>query len=329
MSDLGVVDPIRAPASVIALQGRIRSLPMYAIGFLLVFVVRATADLYAAARQVSEFGPSPILGVLLGSLPDWLTLLIPVAVGWSALRLGASSGRVVRGAIAVGLSEVVAMAERFIGGAEDPMFAISAMVDAVSFVLFAGGLLWLARGLEGLRVGTPSVRGQRGALLAMAMGVMVAAIELVGRAAQIVGVDASDYADSGDSAILVANAVSLTYVVVPLAWAYLAAVLVRADQDPGRPPRATRLGAWAGWLSIASLAASLASLAWLPFAGETDAAIETLTMLSSILYVVAVAGATIALARIAVLVAALAGGLGSQCGQMDAAEQAGPASLAA
>jgi hypothetical protein len=260
-------------------------------------------------------------------MPDWLALLMPVAVGWATVRFGAASTRVTAGAVAVGLSEIVAMGAGLIGGPENPTFAISATVRAVSFVLLAGGLLWLARGLEVLRSGTPSTLARRGALLGLGIGVAVTAIELVARVAQTVGFDYVEYAGDEGRAILIANLVSVTYVLVPLAWAYLGWVLIRSDGDVARPPRATRLGAWAGWLRIAWLGTSLVGLAWLPFASRADLEPgEGPTMLSTILLVVAVTGAAIAVAAIALLVAGIAVGLASQPAR---AAQATPAHDAA
>ena len=322
-NELGVVDPIRPPANVVAFGGRLRLLPPYAIAFLGIFVARAIADLYAAFRPDGEFGVTPILSLILASMPDWLVLLTPVAVGWAVVRRGPASQRVTRGAIAVGLSGVVAMGARFIGSSEGLVIAIDGFVRMVSFVLLAGGLLWIARGLEALRTGTPSVAARRGAIVAIAFGVALAAVEVVARVAQILSFSYADYADAGqDGALLIANVLGVSYVLVLLAWAYLAWVLLRAGWDAGRSSQALRLGTTAGWLEVIWLGISLAGLALLPFATEASLAAGEQTMLSSIAYVLAISGATIALAANAALVAGLARGLAAEPESAAAAEPA-------
>jgi hypothetical protein len=314
MTDLGVVDPLRPPASVVAFGGRLRLLAPYAIGFLGIFLARGLADLYALLRQLGDIGAYPtFLSLILGSVPEWLALLLPVAVGRASVRGGVASSRVVRGAMAIGLSEVVAMAAGFIGGPENPTYAVTAIVRAASFVLLAGGLLWMAQGLEALRSGPPSAAGRRGALVALAFGVAVVAVQLFGRLAQILSFNYSDYADGGqDGAILIGNVLGLSYVLVPLGWAYLSWVLLRSGVDAGRPTGAIRFGSWTGWLALIWLGTSLAGLALLPFATQTALAAGEQTMLGTIAYVLAISAATLSLAAMATLVAGLASGLAAE-----------------
>jgi hypothetical protein len=329
MTDLGVVDPLRPPAGVVAFVARVRALPPYALGFLGVLAAKVVADLYTDLRPYWDSGAQFIVGLLVHAVPEWLMLLAPVAVAWSAARRGAAQHRVLRGAITVGLSEVVAIGAGVIGHPENPTWAISAVVRSVSFALLAVGLVWMARGLESLRSAEPSVLARRGAVLGVVLGLAVAGVELVARIAQMVSIDYAGYSLGEGQAILITSLASMTYLLVPLAWAYLAWALVRADRDPARPPRATRLGAWAGWFTIAWLGASLIGFAWLPFTSARDVEpSEGLTMLSSILLVVVVTAAIIALAAIATLIAALAAGLASgadeadMVDEVDAAEEA-------
>jgi hypothetical protein len=183
----------------------------------------------------------------------------------------------------------------------------------ISFLLLAGGLFWMARGLEALVTGTPSMAARRGARMAIVLGVAVVAVELFARLSQILRFNYADYADGGqDGAILIANVMGLSYVLVPLAWSYAARALLRAGGDTHRSPQAVRLGTAAGWLAIVWLGTSVAGVALLPFAMEADLASGEQTTLGAIAYVLAVAGATMALAAIATLVAALANGLGAR-----------------
>ena len=322
MTDLGVVDPIRAPASVTAFTTRIRGLPPYALAFLLVFAVRAAADLYQTALGFGDVvGPSSILGLLLGSLPDWFVLLIPVAVAWSIGRFGDVSGRLTRGAIAVGLSEVVLMAVRvaapLVSGIapESSSFLLSSFIRMVGTFLLAGGLIWMAHGLEALRTTDPSPRVRRAALLAVVIGLAAATLEFVGQAVQLVGLAASDVLEDVDRAILVSNAMAMAHVVILLAWVYLAWVLVRGAGDAGRPPQATRMGAAAGWFVTGWLGATVAALAVLPIASEAPGALAGGSAAVALLGLASIVAATCNVTALLAIVSALAGGLAAQGGR--------------
>lgn len=308
--DLGVVDPIRPPASVVALVGRIRLLPAYAIAFLLVAVAGAIVDIATAAGSYGGLGaPGSMLGLVLGSVPGWLTLLVPVAVGWSALKLGDVSGRIIRGSVAIGLSEVAAMAGSMIGGPENPTFLATAVVRMFSAFLLAGGLIWMAHGLEALRANEPTPMVRRAAIAAIGVGLTAAVVEFVARLAQLVSLVPGQFGAEEDGAIFAANVTGLSNVLVLLAWTYLAWVLVRADGDPDRPRSATRIGAASGWLAIAWLGASLAALALLPFASESPDGITGPSAAGTYYFVVSIAAATFSVASIAALISGLATGL--------------------
>jgi hypothetical protein len=322
--ELGVVDPIRPPAFLVALLGRIRALPPYAIAFLLIAIVRAVADLSVAIRSLGVPDMSfPILGLLLGSVPDWLTLLIPVAVGWSTVRLGSASGRVVRGAIAVGLSEVARMAGSLLSGPEMSSLLMADVVRAVAVFLLAGGLIWMAHGVEALRRSAPTSTARRVAVGAIILGLVAAAVELVARLAQLASsvppMDGEDF----ERAIFTSNAAGLAHVLVLLAWAYLAWVLIRGDGDAGRPASATRMGSASGWFAIGWFAASIAALAAVPFAIEAPDGPAGPSTASLILWITTVAGATCVLISMAALAAGLRGGLATESLADDAYEQAG------
>ena len=315
--DLGVVDPIRPPASAVALANTFRRLPPYAIAFLALAVARAIADIVTTIGSDGGLGVSgSILGLLLGSAPAWLTLLTPFAVGWAALTLGKAPSRVVRGSIAIGLSEVVAMAGSLIAGPfapgpEMPTFIATAAARMASAFLLAGGLIWLAHGLEALRAIEPTRTLRRSAIVAVVVGLAAAVVEFVARVAQLVTFVPGDVGAEGDAAIFAANAMGLANILVLLAWTYLAWVLIRADRDADRPRSATRLGSVSGWLAIAWLGASLTGLALLPFASESPDGLGP-SAASTLSFVIAIAAATFGLASIAALVAGLAKGLASQ-----------------
>lgn len=307
--DLGVVDPIRPPASIVALAGRIRLLPPYAIAFLIVAVARAIADIVTTAGFYDGLGgPGSILGLVLGSVPGWLILLIPVAVGWSTLNVSNASARVVRGSIAVGLSEVAAMAGSVIGGPENPTFLATAVVRMFSAFLLAGGLVWMAHGLEALRTNEPTSMVRRAAIAAIAVGLTAAVVELVARIAQLVSLVPGQFGAEEDGAIFAANVTGLANVLVLLAWTYLAWVLIRADRDRDRPRSATRIGAASGWLATAWLGASLAALGLLPFASESPDGLGP-SLAGTYYFVVSIAAATFSVASLAALVSGLATGL--------------------
>jgi hypothetical protein len=307
--DLGVVDPIRPPASAVALASTLRRLAPYAIGFLVIAVARAIADIAAAAASYGVGGSGAILGLVLGSVPGWLALLVPVAVGWAVLKLGEAPSRVVRGSIAIGLSEVLAMVGGLIGGSEIPSILATAVARMFSALLLAGGLIWLARGLEALRAIEPARRLRRAAITAVAVGLTAAVVELVVRIAQLGSLAPDGFAAEEVRAIFAANAAGVANVLVLLAWTYLAWVLIRADRDPDRPRSATRIGAASGWLAIAWLGASLAALAVLPFASESPDGLAGWTAAGVYYYVAYIAAATFGLASIAAFVAALATGV--------------------
>jgi len=320
VTDLGVVDPIRIPPSVLALVARIRQLPPYAIVFLGAFVVRATADLTTALSSSGLDPSSTIFGLVLGSIPGWLTLLIPVAVAWSTATQGDAADRVVRGAIAVGLSEIAAMAADVIGGRPDTLFLVPTLVRMVSAFTFAGGLIWIAHGLEALRMTEPPSRIRSAAVVGVAVGLAAAVLELVARVVQLVDLARSPFLDEADQAILLTNTTGLVHVLVLLAWAYLAWVLVRSDLDTGRAPAATRSGAVAGWLTVGRLGASLGSLALLPVVSESPDGLGGTSTAMSVFFVISFTVATCTFASLIALVSGFARGLAIESGMDDADE---------
>jgi len=275
VEDLGVVDPLRAPESLGRVARGLRDLPPYALGFLIAATARTVvgvADWWGTAALPGADVGTSILSLIVGTMPGTVLLLIPVAVAWSIDRDGGAPERVYRGAIAVGLGELINLATGFVGAGNRPtMLLYGAMSLAANFLL-AGGLVWIAHGLEAMRQREPSPTTGRGALVVGVLGGVGAVVLLVlgisGLAASVPGPGAQDV----DRALFVGRAAGLASALVVFGWAYLAWVTIRGRDDLDRDPRATRAGAVSGWLAGAWLVASaIALLALVPsFAGSPD-----------------------------------------------------------
>lgn len=316
--DLGVVDPIRPPASAVRFGNRVRQLPAYALAFLLLAVAGAIVDIATALGGISPgVGASPLLGLVLGALPGWVVLLVPAAVAWATQTTGSASRRVVRGSIAIGLSEVGHIAANLMGISEPSGVVAYAVVEMVAWLLLALGLIWLANGMEAVRRQEPTPVVQRIALGVVVIGVLAAVLDLGTRLIQLGG---ADLRDEYDAAIFFTNVTGLAYIGTLLGWTFLARALLRGGGDAGRPRAATRAGAVAGWLAGLWLLGSLLSVvAFVPFVAATDPEILARPPWGDVYLLVAVAARACSVLAIVYLAWGLRAGLGSEGGS-EAAE---------
>lgn len=310
--DLGVVDPIRAPEVLVDFGRRLRALPLYALGFLLAAIIRTVllvADWAVTAGMPGLDPGSSLLSLVVGILPGTVLLLVPVAVAWSSERDSSAPERVVRGSIAVGLSELANVAAGSLGAGDVSSMLVSTAVSLGGNLLLGGGLIWMAQGLEALRETEPRSITGRVALLVAAMGAAVVVVQLVVGVAALVGAIPGPGADEFDQALFIGRAAGLTAAVPVLGWAFLAWVLIRGRDDLDRQPMATR-GAMSGWLAGAwFLASIIATLLVVPYLLGSPDGLGTAPPGGSIYVVASLLGAVFSAGAVYVLAWSLASGL--------------------
>ncbi|HET7471735.1 MAG TPA: hypothetical protein VFJ71_01295 [Candidatus Limnocylindrales bacterium] len=186
-NDLGVVNPLRVPRPVRAIVQRLLELPT--VGR--VFVILAIADLTLAF--VAH-------GIEISALTSALTLLLPVAIVWRSSDVNTADRRVLLGGVLIASAELATVLFR----ALDPYLLSTATIEddiaAMDVPLAVRGLLvmiattigWalVARGLGELRPrmnGQPRILGRILAAVAIAIGVGLAAVDLLAIASNLSG----------------------------------------------------------------------------------------------------------------------------------------------
>jgi hypothetical protein len=310
--DLGVVDPIRAPEALVELTRRLRGLPLYALGFLLAAIVRIVLDVADWAEMPKLDPGSGLASLILGTLPVSLLFLIPVAVAWSVQAHGLASSRVIRGSIAVGLSELARMASALILAEDGSTGLAYAGLNLGAAFLLGGGLIWMAHGMEALRRLEPSPLARRAGIGIAASGAVLAVVRLASGLLLLVQAIPGRGSDDVDRFVFMSQATTLANsVIILLGWSYLAWVLIRGYGDADRSRTGTLAGAVSGWLAgmwiLASAIWAIALLPWVFASAEDPGAEQPGEFFDAVLI-----GATLCAAgALAALAWGLANGLGT------------------
>jgi hypothetical protein len=241
VSDTGVVDPIRVPASVDAF---VRRMPRLAQ----VFVVLSVLDVIGRWLGVVEPGlyltteyPQSFVTAF---LPHDALILLPAAIVLRRPDAEAATPWVLRGALIVALVELLSSPTRaIVSGMVGPQDGdVVLWLVVVATVLSALGWLALGRGLSTLNPSAPPAPVAGLANLAALLVAATIVLSLIGLA-----FSPTNVANPAGSGIPVTNYLAGWFGV--LAWAYLLRSVLRGLDDPSRSLTVTRVAAVGALLS--------------------------------------------------------------------------------
>jgi hypothetical protein len=236
VSDTGVVDPIRVPASLEAFVGRMPRIALVFIALAILDVIGRWLGVIEPGLYLSTDQPSSFF---LAFLPHDALILLPAAVVLRKADAESATPWVFRGAIIVALVELLwtptrVIASDLMGGSGDLGSLVP--VQVVGVALTALGWVVLGRGLSTLNPKTPEAWVAGLANLAAALVLATILFTLIAIALKPVNVAE---APETSSASLINVAASIGVV----AWAYLIRSVLRGFDDPSRSLTVTRLAA--------------------------------------------------------------------------------------
>ena len=241
MSETGVVDPIRVPASV---QSYVQGMPRIAQVFIALTIVDVIGRWLGVLEPVLNLSTDYPQYFVLSFLPHDALILLPAAVTLRRRDAESATPWVFRGALIIALVELLSHPTRAIvsGLVGTQSEDIVLWLVALGAVLTATGWIVLGRGLSKLNPPDPSPTVAGLANLAALLVAATIVLSLIGMALAPV----SFFADSGGG---IPTINYLAGWVGVLAWAYLLRSVLRGLDDPSRSLAITRVAAVGALLS--------------------------------------------------------------------------------